>query len=745
MKKWIAFLLILVLGLALYGCDDPDNNGEDKVNITGVVIEGNPTQMEVGETKQLTARVEPENAPQEVVWSSKNEEIATVDETGLVTAVGEGLAEIVATSKSNNRHSRTVTIQVVKPIVYDDPTGVEISTSVLEFEVGSRINLKATVFPNEPNEETGTAGARQDVLWESSDENIATVEANGRVTGVAVGEVTITVKVVANPELTDSITLLVKEPTEGDLPDQPTGIIVFGDTEVEEGVKVTLNAIVLPSGISQNVVWSSEDPQIATVDDRGIVTTLAPGKARIKVASTLDLNVFRIYEIDVKPAVVLPDRKDLQGYTIKIMAAGHALNEHDPKLDDYIGNDRTAKLAAWEEVEALYNATLEVVPFPENAPWGQPRIDYLIAQANIGQAETDIFVSTTDWLDQLAGANAVVDVSEYYAKYGKNSMSPYVRSASSYRGKLYAMTTGNAGGGIIPYHGLFYNVNMLEELDLDNPAKLFNEGKWTWTKFDEYMREVASVLDEGKSVIAGQPSGLFYGMVSAAGVALVDPTNMRLNFNHPYATQAARLLRDLYAIENMAGTIAWDQNMTSFNEGDSLFAIAEYWFVKTDNRFPADMWGENTRFGYVPFPHPDKVDKSETRVSYQGGAIYQMQAGREHAYPAGVTSEDIYRAFTDLFLITSDKILSDPEYDEEVLARRAAASRLDDPESITAITFFKGNQVIWDPFYSILPSWSHAGPMINRIVVNAEDYNSVMSEFAPVFQSRMQDLYGAQG
>ncbi|HHX00902.1 MAG TPA: Ig-like domain-containing protein, partial [Acholeplasmataceae bacterium] len=160
MKKWIAFLLILVLGLALYGCDDPDNNGEDKVNITGVVIEGNPTQMEVGDTKQLTARVEPENALQEVVWSSKNEEIATVDETGLVTAVGEGLAEIVATSKSNNRHSRTVTIQVVKPIVYDDPTGVEISTSVLEFEVGSRINLKATVFPNEPNEETGTAGAR---------------------------------------------------------------------------------------------------------------------------------------------------------------------------------------------------------------------------------------------------------------------------------------------------------------------------------------------------------------------------------------------------------------------------------------------------------------------------------------------------------------------------------------------------------------------------------------------------------
>ena len=124
-----------------------------------------------------------------------------------------------------------------------------------------------------------------------------------------------------------------------------------------------------------------------------------------------------------------------------------------------------------------------------------------------------------------------------------------------------------------------------------------------------------TALDEGNSVIAGQPSGLFYGMVSAAGVALVDPTNMRLNFNHPYANQAARLLRDLYAIENMAGTIAWDQNMTSFNEGDSLFAIAEYWFVKTDNRFPADMWGENTRFGYVPFPHQDKVDKSNTYLT----------------------------------------------------------------------------------------------------------------------------------
>lgn len=741
MKKWIAFMLIFVLGLALIGCNG-DNEPTKDVKVTGIDITGNQPTMNVGETMQLTAVIKPENATNKaVVWSSKNETVATVDQTGKVKAHAPGLVDIVVTSKESNRHSKTVSIQVIQPIVYDEPTHVELVYTATEFTQGSVLQITAKVYPL-PDPTNNVTGARPDVIWSSSDETIATVT-NGRVTGVAPGEVTITATVVANPELTASVTLKVNEYIEGELDTKPTGIQVFGETTVEEGIKIILQAIVMPSGVSQNVTWSSEDPSIATVDSRGVVTAIASGKARIKVASNVDLTVFRIFEIDVIPAVDLPDRANLQGYHIRIMAAPHATHEHNPKDPNYPGNDRTAKLAAWEQVETLYNAVVEVVPFPDTAPWGDPRVQYIIGKANTNQAETDIFVSTTDWLDKLAGGNAVVDVTAYYQKYGKNSMSPYVKAASTYKGKLYAMTTGNTGGSIVPYHGLFFNVNMLEELNLDNPAKLFNDGEWTWTKFDEYMRNVAAILGKDKTVIAGKPAGLYYGMVSAAGVQLIDPTNMRINFNHTYAVQAARLIRNLYLVENMWGTNDWDQNITSFKSGDSLFAVAEYWFVKDAGRFPENMWGEgSTRFGYVPFPYPDTMDKTETRVSYQGGAIYQMSAGREHAYPAGVTTEDIYRAFTDIFLITSELVLSDPEYDEEVLMRRAAEKKLDDPESINAIVFFKGNQVIWDPFFSILPSWNYAGRMLDRIVTQGEDYNVVMSEYLPLFQQRMMELYG---
>lgn len=737
MKKWIAFMLILVSALVLYGCNGSE---EKKTTIREIIVENNPASMLVGETVQLEARIEPKEAPQTVIWTTSDDKIATVSDTGLVEAVGEGLVEITATAQADNKKSKKVTIKVEKPIVYDDPTSVEITGTAIEFSQHSFIKLVAKVYPL-PDTANDVTGALQTVTWSSSDEEIATVDATGKVTGIGIGTATITATVVANPDLTATYDIEVTEFVPGEAETDPTDIQIRGESKVEEGYQIALLASVLPAGVSQNVTWTSQDPEVATVNENGIVTAIKAGTTYIMAASNVDLTITRLHQITVVPEVVLPERKNMQGYTILIMAAGHDLHSHDPKEQGYQGADRTAKLAAWQEVEDLFNVEMKVVPYPDSAPWGTPRINYINEKAQQNLAETDIFVSTTDWVYNFANANSSLDVTEYYNTYGKNAMNPVVKAAATYKDKLYALPTADIGG-IVPYHGIFYNYNMLNNLGLDNPAKLFNDGEWTWSRFEQFVNETSAALGENQTVFAGKPAGLFYGLTSAAGLVLVDPTTMSINFTHPNARTAANMIRKIHTLENGWGTNAWDDGMVTFHSGDSLFAIGEYWFVKTPNRWAENQWGDGTtRFGYVPFPYPDNMKKDQTRVSYQGGSIYQMSTGREHAYPSGVTSEDVYRVWTEMQLGTAARMKADPTMNEELLRVRAAEYRLDDPESVKAITYFTASKQIWDPFFSILPSWQAAGPMVDAIATG-EDYNSVVSARYPEFLNALQEKFG---
>lgn len=138
--------------------------------------------VEIGKTVQLTAKVTPDRADQTVTWKSSDEKVATVDANGLVTATGEGTATIQAVSKTEGVISQ-VSIKAVAPA----PTEVNVTapegTDLNAVKAGETIQLTAKVGPE---------GAHQDVVWRSSDEKVATVDANGLVTAVADGKVTIT-------------------------------------------------------------------------------------------------------------------------------------------------------------------------------------------------------------------------------------------------------------------------------------------------------------------------------------------------------------------------------------------------------------------------------------------------------------------------------------------------------------------------------------------------------------------------
>ncbi|MGH7623126.1 MAG: Ig-like domain-containing protein, partial [Gemmatimonadaceae bacterium] len=117
-----------------------------------------------------------------VTWSSSDNSIATVDNSGVATGVAPGTVTITATSEGQTGTASLEVDQVPVASVTVSPLLVSVAT-------GATTQLTATVRDGGSNILTGRV-----VTWSSSDETIATVDSNGLVTGVAalLGAATIT-------------------------------------------------------------------------------------------------------------------------------------------------------------------------------------------------------------------------------------------------------------------------------------------------------------------------------------------------------------------------------------------------------------------------------------------------------------------------------------------------------------------------------------------------------------------------
>lgn len=171
--------------------------------------------MKTGETFSIAELVTvlPENATDKSVkYSSSNEECATVSEAGLITAVAEGTAEITVTSASDAEASASFTITVNAGAAAGTITSItaaEVSlTYTSEIRAAIDLNEKITVEPAEYEDE---------LVFSSSDVEVVTVAADGKLTVVAPGEATVTVSAKSNPETKAEITVTVNQYT-GDYP-----------------------------------------------------------------------------------------------------------------------------------------------------------------------------------------------------------------------------------------------------------------------------------------------------------------------------------------------------------------------------------------------------------------------------------------------------------------------------------------------------------------------------------------------
>lgn len=304
-----------------------------------------PETAATGESAETDEKLAKAASKLTVEWTSSDESVATVDETGTVTAVAAGEADVTASVKDADIAASTHIKVVVTPTGVAAPESIDLVTNGENTK-----DLDAKLVPADATDVK--------LAYESSDESVATVDETGKVTAVANGECTITTYVTAktedaeaselsavvveaadSEEVDDSVATMpedlaamdsafgvvpenlkaetevtVTTNVEGITLDKTEGVLTVGNT-------VTVIATVTPdTATNASVTWSSSDEAIATVDSEGKITAVAPGTATITAVSDSNPDANATYAVTVQakkvvaPASTKTSSKSNSGY-----------------------------------------------------------------------------------------------------------------------------------------------------------------------------------------------------------------------------------------------------------------------------------------------------------------------------------------------------------------------------------------------------------------------------------------------
>lgn len=242
--------------------------------------------------KTLNPTVEPEGQTEGITWTSGNAQIAAVDDTGKVTAVGKGTTTITATAKEHPtiKKEYSVTVQVV-------PESVTLDKTELNLQPDNTETLHATINPSD-------AEVQNTISWESSAPGVATVGDNGLVTAVANGTATITATT-ANGKTATCTVKVTPAATAVTIENTPE------ENKITYGASHTFSATLTPNTATDTVVWSIENGQDCVALDEstpGKVTATKVGTVRIKATAG---NASNTYDFTVVPQEIKVTRLTL--------------------------------------------------------------------------------------------------------------------------------------------------------------------------------------------------------------------------------------------------------------------------------------------------------------------------------------------------------------------------------------------------------------------------------------------------
>ena len=299
-KKFLVFLIVLCTFCFTLGFAACSDNSEEDDTTPRIELPVEALELEVGQTAQITPVVK--NAEGTVLWQSSAPAVASVDQTGLITANAVGESVITAFIDSTVFNDITVTV-----VAKGDEPSITFSSDSYTMSMYDNLTLTPSFVQ-----------CSETPVWSSSDELVATVESDGSIVPHGFGRTQITV---ACGEISATVSVTVEETTE-----LPTLSFNREELELLVGGELTIEPVVRFGGrevTGFTAELTSLDPSVATVSD-GKVNGISAGKTQIDVRVS-----YRGYDFAERaiPVVVKDD--------VNIVLSSNAVQLYTKEIDSY--------------------------------------------------------------------------------------------------------------------------------------------------------------------------------------------------------------------------------------------------------------------------------------------------------------------------------------------------------------------------------------------------------------------------
>lgn len=256
------------------------------IQVTRVEMTPEKVELEIGETLQLSAMAYPTNATNRTLnWTTENYSVASVDNSGLVTARGDGRVWIWARARDGSGAGNYCVVDVKVPQKVES---IELSATEKTIEMDEFFTLTATVLPDNAQ--------NKNVAWSSDNTDVATVD-NGEVVAMNPGTCNIICSSTDGSNISAACALTVKEPTKVTSIELEKKALVLNI-----GDRFSLDSTVLPdNAYNQSLEWSTTDRNVATVED-GNVTAVGEGECDIVCSATDGSGISATCHVTVNPA-----------------------------------------------------------------------------------------------------------------------------------------------------------------------------------------------------------------------------------------------------------------------------------------------------------------------------------------------------------------------------------------------------------------------------------------------------------
>lgn len=246
-----------------------------RITCIGGTAKISETELELKPGENHTLRCTRSESYGTPTWKSSDEDVATIDSKGKITAIATGYTTITLDPITAEPCFCSVHVKKI------DAKTMELTPNPLSVVVGKTKYLKPVFTPS---------GASASVTWHSENEDIATVTSTGAVKGISEGTTMIVAK--GDDKLTAKATIKVVG--------APTGIHLPSDIKIPVGFHYTLVPTLIPSESEATYKYKSSDTSVATISSSGEIYGKKKGQATITV--TTDNNLSSSTVVYIVPA-----------------------------------------------------------------------------------------------------------------------------------------------------------------------------------------------------------------------------------------------------------------------------------------------------------------------------------------------------------------------------------------------------------------------------------------------------------